>query len=201
MVKVTRAYWDENGPEITARVAAFIEARRQHAFTVDVPAPTEDSLVVEIADAGGVEAIEILEHDAVGNVLPPEAAGLDMARAASLRFIDDQAERLRQMFITPGAGQTLEYEATAREARAWQPGESLEAYPFLEAEARALEEATGMVPVIEDLIADVIAQADAWVRAGSQIKRLRRMRKMRIEAAAEYATIAAIIAEPWEVLP
>jgi hypothetical protein len=45
--------------ELPSRVEAFRAAREAHRSTIDVPAPLEDPLVVAIADAGGMDAVDL----------------------------------------------------------------------------------------------------------------------------------------------
>lgn len=120
--------------------------------------------------------------------------GDDLAgvKAKTLVAIDSQAEASRLRYVTPGAGQAMEYTATEAEARRWAVGESFTLYPFLAAEADAVEAATGTRPSEAVVVADVIAQADAWVTIGSTIKRIRREAKMAVEAATTVAQVRAI---------
>lgn len=122
--------------------------------------------------------------------------------AASAR-VDAEAEAARLQFLTGGAGQALEYQATEAEARALlmaggtpDPAD----YPFVQAEVAAILAATGVVVTIESAAAAVVVEADGWKAVGSAIKELRRSAKMRIEAAASPAAIeAAATGIPWPV--
>lgn len=195
---------------MSERVAAFRAALDAHALTVDVPAPIEHPLIEGIARAGGWGSVEIIEppppQPQLDGPLPPAVPApppfpmdgpIEAQRAVAAAYIDYAAELKRLQHLTPGGGQALEYQATEAEARRWQEGEPLEAYPFLIAEADAIELATGERPDAATLVATVLAQADAWINVGSAIKRERRARKLRVAAAGDRDAILAIIAEPW----
>lgn len=129
---------------------------------------------------------------------PPLAA----VKQRLLQQVDADAEAARLQFITPGAGQALEYEATERQARAYLAAGSPEpfdaaAYPFIEAERQAVLAATGMLPSPADIVTSVIASADGWMTVGAEIKRLRRAAKMAIEAAESVAAARAAAAVAW----
>lgn len=113
--------------------------------------------------------------------------------------VDAGAEAARLRFITPGAGQALEYQATEREARAWLSAEApqIDDYPFLKAEVLAVQAATGMTPDPTAVAADVVSQADAWQAVGSEIKRLRRAAKLAIEAAVDAPAARAAAQVTW----
>lgn len=124
---------------------------------------------------------------------------LSVHKTNALSFVDIAAEQARLAFITGGAGQALEYQQTEWEARAWGAASEPELidYPFLKAEVDAIAETTGQAPDPDEVAATVIAQADAWKAAGSEIKRLRRTAKLTIEAAATSEEIAAAQIIPW----
>lgn len=98
----------------------------------------------------------------------------------------EMAETVRNRFLTPGSGQAITYTRKEAEARAWSADADPAAFPFLAAEAAA----TGMA--IADLAALVIAQADAWVAAGSAIEARRRALLVAIEAADTAEELAAV---------
>lgn len=122
-------------------------------------------------------------------------AGLAQVKAKALAKIDSDAEAARLRFVTPGAGQAMEYQATEAEARRYAaagfpvPLDSA-AYPFLWAEVSAQESARAGAVVDPRSIAElIVAQADQWVAIGSEIKRLRREAKLRIEIATTVAEV------------
>lgn len=116
-------------------------------------------------------------------------------KAAAMVAVDTAAEAARLRYITPGAGQALEYVATETEARAYGAAVSPVAadYPYLAAEVAAQGGAVSMA----DVAAAVIAQADAWRPAGALIKELRRGAKIAIAAATTPAGIAAAAQVTW----
>jgi hypothetical protein len=130
---------------------------------------------------------------------------LETLRAAALARIDAEAESARLLFLTPGAGQAMEYLATEAEARAFLAAAagahdgtapSLEGYPFVAAEAAALA-AVGSVVEPVALAEQLVAQADAWRAAGAAIKELRRAAKMRIAATTTAAELRRAAEVRW----
>jgi hypothetical protein len=126
-------------------------------------------------------------------------------RAAALARIDAEAEAVRAQFLTPGAGQAMEYLATEAEARAFLAASagalvatapSLNGYPFVAAEAAALA-AVGSVVEPVALAEQLVAQADAWRAAGADVKELRRAAKMRVAAAATAAELRRATEVRW----
>lgn len=134
--------------------------------------------------------------------LGPDLAAL---KAAALVRIDAEAEAARLAFVTGGAGQALEYQATEAEGRAavaaHAAGETLDParYPFVAAEATAFAE-VGVTVSLVDAAFQVVALAEAWAATGSHIKALRRGAKLRVEAATTPAEVAAAARGiPWPV--
>jgi hypothetical protein len=117
--------------------------------------------------------------------------------------VDAEAEAARLRYLTPGSGQALEYQATEADARSFTAAHlaganpDIGAYPFLLAEADAIEAATGAAPDAVEVATSVIAQADAWVAAGAEIKRLRRGAKLAIEAAVTPTAARAAAQVTW----
>ena len=129
----------------------------------------------------------------------PPPPPIEVVRRTAAADVDRQAELARLRFITGGSGQALEYQQTETEARAWSAaaGPMLADFPFLKAEVDAIAETTGQAPDPDAVAATVIAQADAWKAAGSEIKRLRRAAKLTIEAASTPEEIAAAQVISW----
>jgi hypothetical protein len=130
---------------------------------------------------------------------------LETLRVAALTRIDAEAEAARLLFLTPGAGQAMEYLATEAEARAFlaaaadaQGGKppSLDSYPFVVAEAAALARVGSVVEPVA-LAMQLVAQADAWRPAGAAIKELRRAAKMRTGAATTAAELRRAAEVRW----
>jgi hypothetical protein len=123
---------------------------------------------------------------------------LEAVKAAAIIAVDEAAEVARLQFITPGAGQAMEYQSGEAEARAYLADSSPDPanYPFLVAELNALV-ATGGTPTLAEVAAEVDAQAAAWRAVGSYIKELRRTAKMQIDAANSVAAVRAAQQIAW----
>ncbi len=117
-------------------------------------------------------------------VIASPALDLNALRAALALQVDTEAERVRQLFLTPGAGQAMTYARKEAEARAWQADDTA-VTPFLSAEAPA----RGMT--VAALAAEVITLSDAWTSVGALIEGLRMGAKTQITAA---ETLGAIVA-------
>lgn len=119
---------------------------------------------------------------------PQEVAG---AKASALAQVDADAEAARLRFITPGAGQSLEYAATEAEARAYlaAPSGAPEDWPWLNAERLA----AGGTATLTQVAQQVIALSEAWHAIGAEIKRRRRAAKMAIEAATTAYAVREIL--------
>jgi hypothetical protein len=113
--------------------------------------------------------------------------------------IDRDAEVARLRFITPGAGQALEYQATEAEARKFLVTEDIDPddYPFLQAEVHAIEESTGHAPALVYVALEVLHNADAWRSVGAEIKRLRRSAKLAVSAATTAQEVRQAAMIPW----
>ena len=120
---------------------------------------------------------------------------LAQLKAQLIEQVDREAEAARLRFVTPGAGQALEYQATEAEARAYlaDPSPGGKPWPWLEAERAA----QGGTPTLAAIAAEVAAQADAWVAVGSAIKQLRRAAKLAIEGATTVAGSRAASSVTW----
>lgn len=92
-------------------------------------------------------------------------------------WVNNQAEVVRCLYLTPGSGQAITYARKEDEARRFDPGGDPSDTPFLLAEAQA----TGAT--LADTAALVLAQADAWVTIGAMIEGNRRGLVVAIEAA------------------
>ena len=126
--------------------------------------------------------------DALDAPSPPPLATV---KATAISKVDRAAEAARLRFITQGAGQALEYEATASEAIA-----ANSAPDPLEAE-RAAQQAAGVTPAptLRGVTARVIAERSNWLTAGAAVKRARREAKLKIDAAETVARVEDILAE------
>ena len=119
------------------------------------------------------------------------------AKAAAAAEVDAAAEAARLRFITPGAGQSLEYAATEAEARAFVAANGAgdpDDWPWINAERLAAGGAATMAQVAQQ----VLALADAWRATGAEIKRVRRAAKLQVEAATTIAAVrAAVTGAAW----
>jgi hypothetical protein len=124
------------------------------------------------------------------------AAALAASIAAAQVAVDDAAEARRQDFLTPGAGQALEYQQSRAEAvAALAAPEPLDpaAYPMLAAEQAALA-AAGVAPLPSlRAVAESVRQADErWTAIGAAIKEVRRAAKLALAAAPTEARVQAL---------
>lgn len=136
--------------------------------------------------------------------LGPDLAAL---KIAALARVDVAAEAARMAFLTTGAGQAMEYQATEAEGRAYvnalSAGQSpdLANYPFIKAEYDAMTEAAGTPPDVMDVVYMVVGMANLWIMAGAEIKRLRRAAKLAIESATTPTQIRAAQQITWPTPP
>ena len=117
-------------------------------------------------------------------------ASMESVRRRLCDQIDQEAELARQRYVTPGAGQAMEYAAAEAEARAFLglplsmlPEQLGTDFPMLAAEVAA-RAALGEVVSADVLARQLLQRADAWRRAGAEIRRLRLEAKARVRAAA-----------------
>lgn len=125
---------------------------------------------------------------------------LDGLKATAKALVDAEAERSRQQWITPGAGQALVYEAKRGEAEAWAaalPTPALADYSFMRARAARLN---GVADVdvtqgqMQAVAKEWTARAAAWIAAGIAIEEKRESAKEAIDVAADQAAIDAVLA-------
>ncbi len=119
------------------------------------------------------------------------AEELAEAKAQALSEVDNAAEAARLRFITPGAGQSLEYAATEAEARAYMVSSTIdpEYWPWLNAERMA----AGRTSTIHQIAQQVLDMANAWRSVGSEIKRTRRAAKIAIESATSVLSVREVV--------
>jgi hypothetical protein len=58
MIKIERGIFERLGFDFEAELKRFSQAKAQHAFTVNVPAPSSDPLVEAAFEAGGYEVVD-----------------------------------------------------------------------------------------------------------------------------------------------
>lgn len=126
------------------------------------------------------------------NVRAEIPAELTAAKAAAATEVDAAAESARLLYITGGAGQSMEYAATEAEARAYlaAPSDVPADWPWLNAERLA----SGETMTIAQVANQVVAMAAAWRNVGAEIKRVRRAAKVSIEAATTIHAVREIVA-------
>lgn len=134
-----------------------------------------------------------VEHGFLEKVAAPEddlATYKDKAKTA----VDEAAETARLAWLTPGAGQTIEYQQTANNAVAVVAANvepTAGQYPWLDAEQAALAAAGTIVTKLETA-KTIKGLYDAWVSAGAQIKETRRLAKLRVDVANTKGEVDAI---------
>ncbi len=134
----------------------------------------------------------------------PASATLAQVKAAATLLIDDQAEQARLQFLTPGAGQMLEYQATADDAAralaATAPLHDAD-YPWLAAEKDALHQVGTEVTLLQ-VAQQVTLVMQGWAVAGSAIKEMRRSSKMRVAGATTIGGVQDVLASiTWPIPP
>lgn len=111
------------------------------------------------------------------------------AKIALMKAVDDEAERLRNLLITPGSGQAMEYQeayAQAKSALADAENASASAYPMLAATIGIDKDPETNAPATDVLgVARAVKKAyEAYVQVGAAIKGARMRGKEAIEASA-----------------
>lgn len=136
-----------------------------------------------------------MTEDGLVPSLPPPR-DLEQERAKALILVDQQAEFARLRFLTPGAGQALEYEATKQDATrllAANHEPIASDYPWLAAEQAALG-SVGLGRSLREIAEAVQSQMDAWTTAGAGVKEVRRAAKLQLSGATTVAEVDTIMA-------
>lgn len=188
------------GGTLEQRVANFAAALDAHAYTVDVPRPTEHPLVERIVAAGGYAQVIVQPDEEPEPVVPPS---LEAAKQQATATVNAAAEATRLLFVTPGSGQAMVYLLKEREAHAYIAAGSpanppAGSYPLLEAEIAAAADADDPPETLASQAAAVIAQADAWAAVGASIERHRRARVRQIDKATTVQEAMAAAGWTWE---
>jgi len=108
------------------------------------------------------------------------------ARENAKHIIDQQAERTRLKYITPGSGQAMEYEAAVREAERFMAGEQ-GSFPMLQADVSA-----GLAPTLVAAAQLVLGMRAAWEPLGAGIRTIRLSAKRQVDLATTQAQVAQI---------
>jgi hypothetical protein len=149
----------------------------------------------------GSAALQQLEDGFAVMVVPRQAvqtrdpSGIDMnaIRVSYAASVDQDADKIRSMFITNTPGQIATYLAKEAEARAVLAGGS-GSTTFLSAEADAL----GIT--VAELAAEVVAQADQWRPIGARIEAARRKAKVQLSEAANLTAIHDAVQIDWQAV-
>lgn len=134
-----------------------------------------------VQQAGPGEQVYLLPQ----GVLTYPAMSLTPLRDALSAQVDREAGDVRLRYITDVPGQLATYLAKEAEAKAWSPAADPAEFPYLTAEAAAID-----LP-IADLVAEIDSVAAAWRALDPLIEAARRGAKVRIATA---DTIPAIFA-------
>ena len=111
---------------------------------------------------------------------------LEDAQAVARRAVDERAEEVRVLFITPGSGQALEYQSVIEEARAFEAGQP-GPYFMLQADVDA-----GMAQDLSEA-ADLVLQTRAnWEMVGASIRSIRLGFKEQVKNALTIPEVNAI---------
>lgn len=127
---------------------------------------------------------------AVVATLPRDYAPL---KAQLVDAVDAEAEAVRARYVTALPAQVGTYLLKEAAARAWLADNSAST-------AMLQPEATARGLTLDDLAAEVIANAEAWARLAGAIEGLRFAAKARIAAATTIGAIVEAAVIDWEVL-
>ena len=161
------------------------------------PAVSAGQIVQHGENADGVEEYAPDRYRMVWTVRDRTPAEYEAHERALHSQIDAAAGAFRTLFITDVPGQQQTYAEKEREARTWTAGADPAELPFLAAEASA----RGMP--IADVVAMIIATADAWRLLGAAIEGARMGAKAGVTAArqdGDWAAMDAAAAVDWEAL-
>jgi hypothetical protein len=122
---------------------------------------------------------------------------LDALKLTLVTQVDTQAENTRLLWITPGSGQALTYEAKRAEADriVTDPAPQPDAYPLLAAEIGVTADTLEAVATL------VRARAAVWTDVAAQIEGLRLRAKSSVMAATTAAQARAAANVVWPTGP
>jgi|GEM_PF-6213357 len=182
-------------------LAAGVEVLYGVAVVAGCSSPTTRAdLVVSTATGAAEAAARHTLYRAAGAIgLSPAWPGNDAAWGMLAEaVVDAQAGQAREAIGTPGYGQETEYRDTETDARAYlaavaaDPNAAVTSYKFFGAELAARASA-GLAATAQAVAEEIVTQADAWKSALAAIKEVRRTAKLKIDAAADVATMAGIV--------
>lgn len=169
-----------------------------------VPARTGFSIIDDPegkAEIGGTW--DVLLQDFNPPPEPTDQRPLAEIKAAATIQVDHDAERARRLWITPGDGQALTYEAKRDEVLAWQaaqvPGSdplSLSDVPWMvrrAARLNAVRIADVTLAQAEAVYTEWSARVAAWRAAGLDIEDVREQAKEDIAGAANADAVRAVL--------
>ena len=108
------------------------------------------------------------------------------AQRHAMGAIDEAAESARLRYLSPGAGQSMEYEEAYRQARLHQLDPNGE-YPMLAADVAA-----GLTESVADAASVVLEKRKAWEVVGQRIRELRLCAKRRVREASTTTEVVRI---------
>jgi hypothetical protein len=119
---------------------------------------------------------------------------LSSAREFAKNAVDAAAERARNRYITPGAGQAMEYMESYQQAKMKLQNPAL-SVPMVAADVVArVRNPMTQAPIADEMeaAAVIVFMYEAWQGKGSDIRQLRLKAKVDIDEAADQRSIAQI---------
>jgi hypothetical protein len=172
-------------------------------FNGDPNAPVDS---IKVADADVQTAINLPQgatysfdskavFSTVAAPIPTASAILAAAKNVAYSSIDSQAGAARAKYITTVAGQPETYLSKATDAAAYKaasyPFASLASYPWVQAEAVAINGASPTAAQVKAAADGILAAQTAWVTLGAQIEQARRAGSVAVAAASTVVAVQA----------
>jgi hypothetical protein len=130
-----------------------------------------------------------------GSALTPPPPTLAAMRISASVAIDNQAGAARAKYITSVAGQAETYLSKAADAQGYKaaiyPFASVANYPWVQAEAIAINGASPTAAQTQAAADGILAAQAQWVALGAAIEQARRAGKIAVAAAATVAAVQA----------
>lgn len=184
IIPVYGSFADANGTQHPASVLQLWSEEELLAVGVHkiiVDPPPEDVIVtgshLEIIDGKVHRVYETTPYD------------LDVERQNKKAQIDSAAEAERNKYLTPGAGQSMAYQAKVDEAFEWINSGGTGYYPMLEAELGITADN------MDDLTQLIILMHSRWQQVSAGIERARLLAKKQVDEAQTYDDIMAVTPE------
>jgi hypothetical protein len=111
---------------------------------------------------------------------------LEEAKVAAGKRIDEEAEEVRLKYLTPGAGQAMEYMEARAEAERYLLDPSGD-FPFLQSDITA-----GYATTLTEAATNILIATNLWKAMGSQIRDLRLEGKKAISMALTQKEVAQL---------